>query len=164
MNALANVELEAEVEEVLQKLPDTVGGGCENILDRIRNRGGLKKDRAESTLAWVWYAHRPLSIHELQHALAISGTPGGDREEASEPARRDHFGLLRPPRPRFQRQGRIRSLFSSRVISSHKSRRFSRFRQARRHCLRKASVYIGDSAARGAKYLSQVQLVGGGKA
>ncbi|KAL6858414.1 hypothetical protein J3F83DRAFT_357808 [Trichoderma novae-zelandiae] len=77
MDALADVEVEAEVEQVLQKLPDTIDGAYENTMDRIRNRGGLRKDRAESTLAWVAYALRPLSIHELQHALAISGSPGG---------------------------------------------------------------------------------------
>ncbi|KAL7820137.1 hypothetical protein V8C44DRAFT_354321 [Trichoderma aethiopicum] len=77
MDALADVELEADVEEVLQKLPDTVDGGYENTMDRTRDRGGLGKDRAESTLAWVGYAQRPLSIHELQHALAINGTPRG---------------------------------------------------------------------------------------
>ncbi|OTA03559.1 hypothetical protein A9Z42_0040430 [Trichoderma parareesei] len=77
MDALADVEVEAEVEQVLQKLPDTIDGSYENTMDRIHNRGGLRRIRVESTLAWVAYAQRPLSIHELQHALAISGSPGG---------------------------------------------------------------------------------------
>lgn len=72
MDALADVELEAEIEEVLEKLPDTIAGSYENTMNRIRSRPEPRRDRAKSTLGWVAYAQRPLSLQELQHALAIS--------------------------------------------------------------------------------------------
>ncbi|KAM0426267.1 hypothetical protein ACHAPT_008307 [Fusarium lateritium] len=75
MEALSAVEVEAEIEDVLYNLPDTIEGTYENTMKRIHNSSDNKKDWARATLAWVTYAQRPLSIGELRYALAMGACP-----------------------------------------------------------------------------------------
>lgn len=61
----------SHVRKKLQTLPTTLDGTYDAALKRIIAQDEDQKDIAFRTLAWVTYAFRPLSLLELQHALAI---------------------------------------------------------------------------------------------
>ncbi|KAI1413270.1 hypothetical protein F5Y13DRAFT_198994 [Hypoxylon sp. FL1857] len=83
MEALGEVQVKADLEEALEKLPDSIDGAYKATLERIK-RGPVKsKDLALSTLGWVIHAQRPLSMRELQHALEIEKSPHRVGEEYS---------------------------------------------------------------------------------
>jgi hypothetical protein len=44
----------------------------DEAMERIRRQGEEDRDLADRILSWIVYAHRPLSLRELQHAVAIS--------------------------------------------------------------------------------------------
>ncbi|KAG8160792.1 hypothetical protein KVR01_009056 [Diaporthe batatas] len=81
MAALSDVQVEAELESLLEKLPDSIEGAYKITMERISVQQDAKKDRAMSTLGWVTYARRLLSIRELQHALATEEYPGRSGEK-----------------------------------------------------------------------------------
>lgn len=81
MLALSEVQVQAELEELLERLPDSIEGAYEITMNRIEHQAPNKKIRAMSTLGWVAYTQRLLSIQELQHALAIGESPDGAGEK-----------------------------------------------------------------------------------
>ncbi|KAI9774241.1 MAG: hypothetical protein M1839_001743 [Geoglossum umbratile] len=55
----------------LQNLPTSLAEAYDDALERIENQEPDEKEIASKALAWICHAYRPLSLEELQHALAI---------------------------------------------------------------------------------------------
>ena len=75
MDALAKQHNVAAIRDALLNLPqefDTIYG---DIINRIRDQAEPDKYLAETTLAWVAYGCRPLSITELRCALSENSEP-----------------------------------------------------------------------------------------
>jgi len=60
-----------EVRKALQELPKGVDDTYEEAMARIERQDKPRAQLAEQVLSWITYAFRPLSVGELQHALAI---------------------------------------------------------------------------------------------
>ena len=70
------------VRRKLQSLPTTLTGTYDEAMQRIEAQESDHRSIAFKTLAWVSYAYRPLSVGELQHALAIEpGSAQLDEED-----------------------------------------------------------------------------------
>jgi hypothetical protein len=72
MDTLATKFSLKEVYDALEMLPKEVNATYDEAMSRIRRQNG--KELAERVLIWVTFAYRPLSLTELQHAVAISST------------------------------------------------------------------------------------------
>ena len=59
------------VRQKLQELPTTLDASYDNAMQRITDQEEDHLRLAFKTLAWVTHAFRPLSLRELQHALAV---------------------------------------------------------------------------------------------
>lgn len=59
------------VRQKLQELPTTLDASYDNAMQRITDQEEDHWKVAFKTLAWVTHAFRPLSLRELQHALAV---------------------------------------------------------------------------------------------
>jgi hypothetical protein len=70
MNALSEHESERAVLRALDKLPDKIDQIYDEAMERIERQSNT--ELAKRVLSWVIYASRPLSVEELQHALAVS--------------------------------------------------------------------------------------------
>lgn len=72
MDSLASKSNRRAIRSALESLPSEVNATYDEAMERIK--GQTKDDRrlAERVLSWITYAYRPLSISELQHALAVS--------------------------------------------------------------------------------------------
>jgi hypothetical protein len=70
MDTLATKNNPKAVRDALDVLPTEVGVTYSEAMRRITAQSKDDKDLAESILVWVIYAQRPLSLRELQHALA----------------------------------------------------------------------------------------------
>ena len=56
----------------LDRLPESLDNTYEDIVARRRNSSSLHSSAlAEKVLSWTCYAESPLSLAELQHAVAI---------------------------------------------------------------------------------------------
>lgn len=62
---------EAEVREILDKLPRGLDAVYERSLRRMQNQSPPKRNIAVRTLLWAMYAKRPLHISEMVEAIAI---------------------------------------------------------------------------------------------
>ncbi|RMZ90014.1 hypothetical protein DV736_g2766, partial [Chaetothyriales sp. CBS 134916] len=62
------------VEEVLENLPEGLEDTYIRILERIENQSEYMRGLALNCLGWMIYARRPLSIEELQDALATNSS------------------------------------------------------------------------------------------
>ena len=70
------------VRKKLKSLPTTLTGTYDEAMQRIEAQESDHRSIAFKTLAWVSYAFRPLSVGELQHALAIEpGSAHLDEED-----------------------------------------------------------------------------------
>ncbi|KAK0445036.1 uncharacterized protein EV420DRAFT_1277206 [Desarmillaria tabescens] len=75
MTLLAQTKDRGELIEALNKLPDTIEGTYEHFLERADCKPERKRDFAYRIFSWIAFAERPLTILELQYALAMrSGT------------------------------------------------------------------------------------------
>ncbi|EKJ74356.1 hypothetical protein FPSE_05427 [Fusarium pseudograminearum CS3096] len=72
MDALSNVQHKAQLEHVLETLPSDLQNAYKDTMIRIRRQADDSSVRATTTLGWVTFSERLLSVHELQHALAIA--------------------------------------------------------------------------------------------
>lgn len=62
-----------DVRSALKSLPKTLDDTYQQSLARIRSQAEEDVDLAETILFWVVCAHRPLTVHELQHMFATRG-------------------------------------------------------------------------------------------
>ena len=70
MDTLATKNNARAVRDALDVLPTEVEATYSDAMRRITAQSKDDKDLAESILVWVIYGRRPLSLRELQHALA----------------------------------------------------------------------------------------------
>lgn len=59
------------VKKALDLLPDKLNETFEEALQRIETQGQEDKDLAKRILSWILLVSRPLTVKELQHALAV---------------------------------------------------------------------------------------------
>ena len=79
--------------KALETLPDNLYGSFQGIISRIREYAEACQDElGMQVLMWLHFAHRPLKLVELQHALAVEN---GDTEFDAEnmPTRKVLFDL-----------------------------------------------------------------------
>jgi tetrahydromethanopterin S-methyltransferase subunit G len=72
MDLLAGLTDRRSIHKALDTLPSEVNATYDEAMKRIARQTGRDRILAEQVLSWVSYAVRPLSLTELQHALAIS--------------------------------------------------------------------------------------------
>jgi len=65
-----------EFRAILESLPSGVQATYSCTLARIKSRSGGDSSLAMRAFLWLTYAFRPLTITQLQHALAISNDEG----------------------------------------------------------------------------------------
>ena len=71
MDSLAKRQNRRDVRIALENLPKGVDDTYDEAMQRIRNQDEEDARFAERVLYWISYALRPLSVIELQHALAV---------------------------------------------------------------------------------------------
>jgi hypothetical protein len=62
----------AAVLNALERLPTEIHSAYDIVMERIERLGEYDATLARKVLLWVAQARRPLSVAELQHALAVS--------------------------------------------------------------------------------------------
>ena len=71
MDSLADESNRNGILSALQKLPEGFDGAYNDALERINRQSKKRRYMAYRVLSWISYAFRPLSLIELQYALAI---------------------------------------------------------------------------------------------
>jgi hypothetical protein len=72
MNTVLQQQSEEGVTEALNNLPNDIDDIYNQAMERIEQQPKPDRELAERVLSWITYARRPLSVEELQHALAVS--------------------------------------------------------------------------------------------
>src|ERR1700729_3663283 len=81
MDSLIAKHHHAAVCDALENLPKGVDDTYDEAMSRIEQQREDDRELAKQVLSWVCYARRPLTIDELQHALAvIPGMTNSDDE------------------------------------------------------------------------------------
>ncbi|KAI9838332.1 MAG: hypothetical protein M1819_005600 [Sarea resinae] len=78
MDALARCKSLSALKACLRGLSQELDDVYEEAMGRIRNQNKEDAKLGEMVLSWIAYATRPLSIRELQHALATDSDEAGD--------------------------------------------------------------------------------------
>jgi hypothetical protein len=60
-----------QVRAALENLPEGMDGTYDEAMGRIERQDDSRRQLAKRVLSWITYAVRPLSVKELQHALAV---------------------------------------------------------------------------------------------
>ncbi|KAK0184075.1 hypothetical protein F5146DRAFT_1106156 [Armillaria mellea] len=71
MDSLAQTTTPKELQAALRKLPDNMASAYDKTLERINSQGEHDKKLAYRIFGWIAFTRRPLTILELQHALAV---------------------------------------------------------------------------------------------
>jgi hypothetical protein len=71
MDSLVGKFSAREVLTALEKLPEEMDATYDEAMERIERQDDNRKQLARRVLSWILYVVRPLSVKELQHALAI---------------------------------------------------------------------------------------------
>ena len=66
-----DVVTHGDVRILLQDLPRTLQDKYSEAMQRIRGQHRRRREFATDILSWVFYALRPLTVEEIQHALAV---------------------------------------------------------------------------------------------
>jgi len=61
----------AQVRKALETLPKGVYDAYDEAMDRIEQQDEGRKQLSQQVFTWIIHAFRPLSVRELQYALAI---------------------------------------------------------------------------------------------
>jgi hypothetical protein len=72
MDSLTSKTNRRDIREALERLPVEVDATYDEVMQRIAGQTACDKTLAKRVLSWIAYSRRPLSLRELQHALAIS--------------------------------------------------------------------------------------------
>jgi len=60
-----------QVRTTLENLPEGMDNTYDEAMERVERQDDSRKELAKQVLSWITYAVRPLSVEELQHALAV---------------------------------------------------------------------------------------------
>ncbi|MCJ1478158.1 hypothetical protein MMC13_006834 [Lambiella insularis] len=74
MDSLVNKNNRKAIYSALNNLPKGISDTYDEAMERIRAQNQDDKELGENVLLWISFAFRPLSIIELQHALAVDDT------------------------------------------------------------------------------------------
>jgi hypothetical protein len=70
-DSLVGLPTRAAVLGALERLPTEIHGAYDIVMERIKQQGQSDESLAKNVLLWVAQARRPLSVTELQHAVAV---------------------------------------------------------------------------------------------
>src|SRR6266480_7122313 len=85
MDSLAKKHNRRDVRMTLNNLPKELDDTYDEAIKRIRSQDRGDVELAEKVLYWISYAVRPLTVSEIQHALATEpGDVGLDEEALSD--------------------------------------------------------------------------------
>lgn len=82
LNSLVNQDSRRRLRRALQSLPKEIGKTYEETMSRIESQDRQKVERAGQVLSWISLAERPLTVQELQCALALEPEDTEFDEEA----------------------------------------------------------------------------------
>src|SRR5437763_14099109 len=82
VNSLSREDNRRGIRRALQNLPKELNKTYDEAMRRIQNQEDQKAKRAEQVLSWISYAMRPLTVREIQCALAIEPDDTEMDEEA----------------------------------------------------------------------------------
>jgi hypothetical protein len=71
MDSLADKSNRNAILKALEKLPEGFEGTYDDAMERINQQSKARMELAYRVLSWISYAIRPLSVIELQYALAV---------------------------------------------------------------------------------------------
>ena len=66
-----DVVTHGDVRVLLEDLPQTLQDKYSEAMQRIKNQHKRRREIAIDILSWIFYALRPLTVEEIQHALAV---------------------------------------------------------------------------------------------
>ena len=89
MESLAKKHSRRAVREALTSLPNSLDEMYDEVLERIYSQDADDVQLAKKLLSWVSYSLKPLTVTELQHALAVE----------PDEAERGSTGRAHPPQP-----------------------------------------------------------------
>lgn len=72
MDSLVSKSNRRAIHNALERLPAEVNATYDEAMVRIRGQVESDRELAQRVLSWTTYARGPLSLKELQHALAVS--------------------------------------------------------------------------------------------
>ena len=72
MDKLVQQNSDKEVLRALDNLPEGIDDIYNDAMDRIERQSEVDKQLAKQVLSWITHTRRPLSVEELQCALAVS--------------------------------------------------------------------------------------------
>ena len=72
MDSLVSKSSLRAVRNALKVLPTRVNDTYDEVMARIRTQSPDDRELAENVLSWIAYARRPISLQELQHAVAVT--------------------------------------------------------------------------------------------
>src|ERR1700737_5246215 len=88
MDSLLSKPTPGDIKKALKNMPHGIGGldtMYEQAMKRINDQDEELQELAKKVLSWVTHAKRPLTIIELQHALAVKdGTVELDKDFVPE--------------------------------------------------------------------------------
>jgi len=74
-----------QVRTALENLPEGMDNTYDEAMERVERQDDSRKELAKQVLSWITYAVRPLSVKELQHALAVvPDTTNLDHEDITD--------------------------------------------------------------------------------
>ena len=85
MNSLKLQDNVRDVRKAMKNLPRELDGIYDDAMKRIQSQDMQKIKRGKQVLSWICYAVRPLSVAELQHALAVDYEDESLEREAIPP-------------------------------------------------------------------------------
>ena len=71
MDSLAREDNIRDIRRALQSLPEELDRTYDDVMRRIQSQDRRKVERAEQVLSWISYAERPITVKEIQSALAV---------------------------------------------------------------------------------------------
>jgi hypothetical protein len=71
IDSLVSQRSASGVRNTLKNLPTEVNATYDEAMKRIQRQSAVDRKLAERVLSWITYSRRPLSYHELEHALAV---------------------------------------------------------------------------------------------
>jgi len=73
------------VRTALKNLPEGMDDTYDEAMERVERQDDDRKQLAKRVLSWITYVIRPLSVKELQHALAVvSDTTNIDPDDITD--------------------------------------------------------------------------------
>ncbi|PBK85125.1 hypothetical protein ARMGADRAFT_1018166, partial [Armillaria gallica] len=71
MDSLAETPNRKALRDALTKLPDNIWEAYDNALERVHGQSEDRQELAHRVFGWIVFARRPLTVLELQYALAV---------------------------------------------------------------------------------------------